>query len=112
MPLKNTLQYFEGSFRFAEEASNHLKISFGRCQSFIDENEYKEEQLIELEALTARFARMSDLLIQKIFKTIDQLDSNTPGTFRDRIMQAEKNGIVEHAQILLEIRNVRNIIAH
>jgi hypothetical protein len=26
-------------------------------------------------------------------------------------MQAEKNGIVEHAQSLLAIRNIRNIIA-
>lgn len=63
MPLKNALQYLEGSFRTAEEAANHLKISFGRCQSFIDEKEYKEEQSIEPEALTARFARMSHLLI-------------------------------------------------
>ena len=63
MPSKNPLQYLEGSFRTAEEAANHLKISFGRCQSFIDEKEYKEEQSIEPEALTARFARMRDLLI-------------------------------------------------
>lgn len=63
MPLKNALQYLEGSFRTAEEAANHLKISFGRCQSFIDEKEYEEEQSIEPEALTARFARMSHLLI-------------------------------------------------
>ena len=65
-----------------------------------------------MEALTARFARLSDLLIHKVLKTIDQLDASTPGTVRDRIMQAEKKGIIEDADTLLEIRNVRNTIAH
>lgn len=112
MPLKNILQYLQDTFRQAEEAANHLNISFERCRSFINNKEYTEEQLIELEALTARFARVSDLLIQKIFKTIDQLDANTPGTVRDRIMQAEKKGLIENADTLMEIRNVRNTIAH
>lgn len=112
MPLKNIRQYLEINFKQAEEAANHLKISFERCNAFINEEKFTEEHLIELEALTARFARMSDLLVQKIFKTIDQLDSNTPGTVRDRIIQAEKNGIINDAATLLEIRNVRNTIAH
>ncbi|MEO6219694.1 MAG: HepT-like ribonuclease domain-containing protein [Ginsengibacter sp.] len=112
MPVKKTLQYLEANFKQAEEAASHLNISFERCKDFINENEFNEEQLIELEALTARFARVSDLLIQKIFKTIDQVDATTPGTVRDRILQAEKNGIIKDADTLLEIRNVRNTIAH
>ncbi len=112
MPVKKTLQYLEDNFKQAGEAANHLNISLERCRNFIDNNEFKEEQLIELEALTARFARVSDLLIQKIFKTIDKLDANAPGTVRDRIKQAEKSGIIEDADTLLEIRNVRNTIAH
>ncbi len=112
MPVKKTLQYLEENFKQAEEAANHLNISVERCKNFINNNEFEEEQLIELEALTARFARVSDLLIQKIFKTIDKLDANTPGTVRDRIKQAEKSGIIKDADTLLEIRNVRNTIAH
>ncbi|HUZ60528.1 MAG TPA: HepT-like ribonuclease domain-containing protein [Hanamia sp.] len=112
MPLKNTLQYLDDIFKQADEAARHLNISFERCSGFIDSKEYTEEQLIELEALTARFARLSDLLIQKIFKTIDKLDANSPGTVRDRIMQAEKKGLIEDADTLMEIRNVRNTIAH
>ncbi len=112
MPVKNTLKYLEDSFTQAGEAANHLSISLERCRQFINNNEFEEEQLIELEALTARFARMSDLLIQKIFKSIDKLDANAPGTVRDRIKQAEKSGIIQDADTLLEIRNVRNTIAH
>lgn len=112
MPLKKTLQYLEENFKQANEAANHLNISFERCKDFINNADFTEEQLIELEALTARFARVSDLLIQKIFKTIDQLDASAPGTIRDRILQAEKKGLIQDADTLLEIRNVRNTIAH
>lgn len=112
MPVKKTLTYLEDNFKQAEEAASHLSVSVDRCKDFINDKDFNEEQLIELEALTARFARLSDLLIQKIFKTIDQLDANTPGTVRDRIMQAEKKGIIKDADTLLEIRNVRNTIAH
>ncbi len=94
MPLKKTLQYLEENFTQADEAANHLNISFERCRDFISNADFTEEQLIELEALTARFARVSDLLIQKIFKTIDQLDASAPGTVRDRILQAEKKGLI------------------
>ena len=112
MPLKNTFAYLQEIFKQADDAAGHLKISFERCRSFIDNSEYTEEQLIELEALTARFARLSDVLIQKIFKTIDQLDGTGSGTVRDRIMQAEKKGLIDDADTLMEIRSVRNTIAH
>lgn len=112
MPLKNTLQYLDHILKQTEEAANHLNVSFVRCEGFIDNEEYAEVQLIELEALTSRFARLSDLLIQKVFKTIDQLDANTPGTVRDRILHAERKGLIADAGTLMEIRNVRNTIAH
>ena len=112
MPVKKTLQHLKDNFTQAEDAASHLAISVDRCKNFIDDKDFNEEQLIELEALTARFARLSDLLIHKVLKTIDQLDASTPGTVRDRIMQAEKKGIIEDADTLLEIRNVRNTIAH
>ena len=65
-----------------------------------------------MEALTSRFARLSDILIQKVLKTIERLDGDSPGTVRDRIMQAEKKGIIQSAVMLIEIRDVRNTIAH
>ncbi len=110
--MKKILQYLQLTFGQADEAMNHLTISSERCKLFINNENFTEEQLIELEALTSRFARTSDVLIQKIFKTIDRLDGIAPGTVRDRILQAEKNGIINDAKIFIEIRDKRNTIAH
>ncbi|HEV8080310.1 MAG TPA: hypothetical protein VGP43_06335 [Chitinophagaceae bacterium] len=110
--MKKVLQYLQVTFGQADEAMNHLTISADRCKNFFDKGGYSEEELIELEALTGRFARMSDILTQKIFKTLDRLDGIAAGTVRDRILQAEKNNIITDAKTFLEIRDKRNTIAH
>lgn len=45
-------------------------------------------------------------------KTIERLDGDTPGTVRDRKLAAEKKGITNNSALLIEIRDVRNTIAH
>jgi uncharacterized protein YutE (UPF0331/DUF86 family) len=110
--VKEILQYLQENFTQADEAAYHLNISVERCVKFIDNENFSEDELIELEALTGRFARLSDLFIQKILKTIDRLDGATPGTVRDRLLQAEKNGIISDANLFSEIRDIRNNIAH
>lgn len=112
MPASNTIKLLEENLQQANEAAGHLSKSIERCKDFGSSPPYTEEQLIELEALTGRFARLSDLLIQKVLKTIQRLDRDIPGTIRDRILQAEQKGIIFSADILLDIRDVRNTIAH
>ena len=110
--MKETLQYLKENFIQADEAANHLTASIERCEIFVFNKDFTEDQLVELEALTSRFARMSDLLIQKVLKTIDRLDGTTPGTVRDRLLQAEKKGLINSADEFMQIRDIRNRIAH
>lgn len=112
MPVNTLLYYLEDNFKKADEAVNHLIVSAARCKKFIGNSNFTEEQLIDLEAVTGRFARLSDILIHKILKTIDRLDGNLPGTVRDIILNAAKKGLITSADDLLEIRDVRNTIAH
>lgn len=88
--MKPELLYLIQNFSQAEEAVNHLSSSIERCKNFVFNEDFTEDQSVELEALTSRFARVSDLLIQKTFKTIDQIEGTTPGTVRDRLLEAEK----------------------
>ncbi len=63
------------------------------------------------EALTSRFARLSDLIIQKIFRFFDTINLEPVGTVRDRINRAEKVGAIDSADEFIEIRILRNEIA-
>jgi len=69
------------------------------------------DQLERLESLTSRFARLADLLIQRIFRLIDEIELAGGGTVLDRIYRAEKRGWA-NASELIKIRELRNLIAH
>src|SRR3989339_852322 len=63
-------------------------------------------------ALLARFARTSDILTQKVFKSIFVVLQEDIKTFIDGINFLEKIGIVDKADKLLTIRALRNEISH
>lgn len=69
------------------------------------------EELEILESLTSRFARLTDLLTQRIFRLIDEIELAGTGTLLDRIYRAEKRGWGEASE-LIKIRELRNLIAH
>lgn len=95
-----------------DDAAKILAYSFGKCSSIGIKEEYDPDELDRFESLTGRFARLSDILIQKMFRLIDIIDLEMPGTVRDRINRAEKKGLIGSADTLVEIRILRNDIAH
>lgn len=95
-----------------EKAQKVLAETWECCQKIGLKQEYSFIELVHLEALTSRFARLSDLLIQKIFRLIHYLDYEPQQTVRDSINRAEKLGLIENAALFSEIRETRNAIAH
>lgn len=95
-----------------EKAGNVLKHSLDKCSNIKVKETYSEEEMDLLELLTARFARLSDILIQKILRLLDEIELESSGTVRDRINRAAKKGAVINAEKLIEIRVLRNQIAH
>ena len=93
------------------KASAGLDWSLQRCLPLATQQLSAEDEE-KFETLTARFARMSDILIQKIFRLMDEIDLESPGTVRDRINRAEKKGLIESARDFVVIRELRNAIAH
>jgi len=94
-----------------ELAAGHLGYSLERCQDLIGREALPPEQLERLESLTSRFARLADLLIQRIFRLIDEIELTGGGSILDRIYRAEKRGWSSAAE-LIKIRELRNLIAH
>ena len=93
-------------------AAEILRSSYEKCQIIGIGPGLDNEQMERFEALTARFARLSDMIIQQILRSIDVLDLEDTGTVRDRINRAEKKGLIGSADDFVQIRMLRNEIAH
>jgi len=110
--MKDLVALLNKEIQDLKQARDSLKYSYDRCRPFVVEAGMDNETMERFEALTARFARLSDIMIQKVFRTLDALDLEDRGTVRDRIHRAEKRKIIESADAFVDIRMVRNEIAH
>jgi uncharacterized protein YutE (UPF0331/DUF86 family) len=95
-----------------ESAATHLRYSIDRTHDLLKQRHWQPEELERLESLASRFARLADLLIQRIMRLVDDLELVPGGTLLDRIHRAEKRGWVDDAGTLVRIRELRNLIAH
>ncbi|NIM16850.1 MAG: hypothetical protein GTO45_33105 [Candidatus Aminicenantes bacterium] len=109
---KNILLLLKEELELMEKAADILDYSYQKCKKTGVKVQYDYDELERFEALTSRFARLSDILIQKVFRLIDKIDLESEGTVRDRINRAEKKELIESADDFVKIRIVRNQIAH
>ncbi len=99
------------------KASITLSKSFEETQnlpidSFTSIDDIEWEILKDIESLISRFARLSDIYIQKFLRLLDELELLENGSIIDMINRAEKRKLIENAQDFITIRELRNIIAH
>ena len=94
------------------KAMEALEYSERKCRVLAGKTDYDLEEQERFEALTARFARAADILTQRVLRTVFALLQEEARTKLDAAHLAEKIGIVQDADILLNIRELRNQIAH
>lgn len=107
--LKKELKEYMDILDKALDTFNH---SFEKCKEIGIKEKYSYEELDKFESLTSRFARISDIVTQKILKNIFLLLREDAKTFIDRINLAEKLEIIPGAEQLKIIRDLRNEITH
>jgi uncharacterized protein YutE (UPF0331/DUF86 family) len=107
--LKNELKE---DLSLLEKAMDTFEYSYRNCKEIGIKDEYTYEELDKFEALTSRFARISDMITQKVLKGIVFVLREDKKTFIDRANFAEKIGIVSKGEDLIDIRDLRNEIAH
>jgi len=103
--LKKNLESMKISLRV-------LDFSYTKCRKIGIKAVYTDEELESFESLTARFARTADILTQKILITLFILMKEDARSFIDRANLAEKLEIIDSSEDLLNIRELRNEIAH
>ncbi len=95
-----------------EKAQARLQEIYQDCLPYHNIEQLTEEQSRRFEVFSSRFARLSDLLTQKIFRLIDILDLEDEGSIYDRLNRAEKKHLIDSAEKFIAIRYLRNHIAH
>ena len=109
---KDELDLLKTELKLLDDQKDVLQYSYGKCRKLGIKESYSIEELDGFEALTSRFARTSDILIQKIFRLLDIIELESPGSIIDIINRAEKRGLISSAAKFKEIRRLRNDIAH
>jgi len=109
---KLLLAQFDEHMAALDKASSALVYSYDKCNDIGEKAEYDLEEQESFEALTSRFARTSDILTQKLLKTLFILLQENIKTIIDAANFLEKLEIIDNADDLLNIREIRNQIAH
>ena len=105
--LKDQLVLMQAAAQVLEESRSRVANFANRLGS-----ELSVQERESCEALTSRFARLNDFLVQRIFRTLDQLELADEGTALDRLQRAEARGLIDSAHRWREMRLLRNAIAH
>ncbi|MCB1213284.1 MAG: hypothetical protein KDK40_03205 [Chlamydiia bacterium] len=98
-----------------QKALDHLNTSYRKVLALDlpSEGEFDEELLEVWESFAARFSRTVDLFLTRYLRTrLLEEDPGFSGTLRDSLNQAEKLGIIQEAELWLQIRELRNLAAH
>jgi oligoribonuclease NrnB/cAMP/cGMP phosphodiesterase (DHH superfamily) len=93
-------------------ATDWLQHSYNQCQPFTQKTPETIEDFDKIEALTSRFARVSDILIQKVYRSIDKVELEEGGSLLDILNRSHKRNLFESIDTIREIRELRNEIAH
>ncbi len=95
-----------------EKSLHWLRRSYEKCRRIGVKDFYEEEEFDDFENLTSRYARTSDLILRKVFRSIDAMELEDSGTLIDTVNRAEKRGLVDSGTRVRELKNLRNEIVH
>ena len=112
--VEHLTQLLRDQLTLMRAAADVLEESRGRVADFADRlgSQLTVGERESCEALTSRFARLNDFLVQRVFRTLDQIELIDEGTPLDRLQRAEARGFIASAERWRELRLLRNAIAH
>ena len=94
------------------KSADWVKRSFEKTKTIERKEFYSDEEFDKLENLASRYARTTDMLVNKVLRSIDTVESEDIGTIIDIMNRAAKRGIVASAELLHTIKDLRNSIVH
>ena len=112
--VEHLTRLLQGQLALMKAASHVLEESRTRVADVANRlgGELTVAERESCEALTSRFARLNDFLVQRVFRTLDQIELADEGSVLDRLQRAEARGLITTAERWRELRLLRNAIAH
>ncbi|NQY73809.1 MAG: hypothetical protein HRT90_03505 [Candidatus Margulisbacteria bacterium] len=95
-----------------DSAVSWLNRSYTQCQKVGIKPTYTPEEYDAFENLTSRFSRVCDILIQKVFRSIDSVELEEKGSLIDIMNRAHKRHLFENVNEVYEMKSLRNEVAH
>ena len=89
-----------------------LKRSHIKCSRIGVKEHYTEDEFDDFENLASRFARTLDVILNKALRSIDAIELEDGGTLLDVVNRTEKRRIVDSAERVRELKDLRNDIVH
>lgn len=95
------------------KAFSHLEYSLKKSSKLLKKSDLSEDDLEGLEGFGSRFARASDIAIQRFLRLkMLEKDPAFRGSVIDILNESEKYGWIESALAWSKIRELRNVTAH
>src|SRR3989304_178719 len=91
---------------------NWLKHSIKLCSKIKDFENLTINEYDHLESLTARFARVTDILFNKVFRSIVLIETGSSKTLLDALFFLSKVNIIENPERARFLKEIRNDIVH
>jgi len=89
-----------------------LRRSHEKCIRAGIKDSYSADEFDAFENLASRFARTIDIITNKVLRSIDAMELEDGGTLIDVINRAEKRGLVDSAERIRDLKQLRNDIVH
>ena len=112
MTDSDVFQNLRESLDALDRATGWLERSLDQCREIDLQAELDPAEHDALEALTGRYARVSDMLVQKVYRAIDSVELEEGGSPLDVLNRAHKRQLIGSVDDMREIREVRNEVAH
>jgi hypothetical protein len=108
----NHIKLLARHWELLQNSLDTLIKSVEKAQAIGEKEDYTFEEMETFDSLTSKFSRTSDLFLQKIMRTLWELLHEDKMPLIDVLNRAEKLEIIHSADDMLEIRDVRNQVAH
>ena len=105
---KNSYQILKLNLDDLLEAKKWLVHSYQVCESFKSKEKFSVSDYDALESFLSRFARVCDLLLRKVFRSIDVYELEPQGSLLDVLNRSEKKGLVDSSSQAREWTELRN----